>query len=260
MRTWTCTSATPAPPSLLSAGAGGGNGVFDATFRAVSADGRRVFFRTAESLLAADTDGVADVYSANVPGTVTVVLDTIPDDPQDFSFTAGGGISPPSFQLDDDADGTLSNTRAFANLTPGSGYSLSQALPTGWSEVSATCDDGSPVSDIDLAAGETVTCTFVDQRGYPRPKRPRRCFRWCPPIRSGLRDRSHGPSLISPSCTPPVLRPPAHRRPPDANGEQANMAGHALPGTGREPGYAGGRVGRGDHAQCQRRTPRPEPR
>ena len=45
-----------------------------------------------------------------------VVKDATPNDPQDFSFTAGGGLSPASFQLDDDSDGTLSNTRTFNDV------------------------------------------------------------------------------------------------------------------------------------------------
>ena len=50
--------------------------------------------------------------------------DAQPDDPQDFSFTAGGGISPSSFQLDDDGNNsnTLSNQRTLF-VAPGSGYS-----------------------------------------------------------------------------------------------------------------------------------------
>ncbi|MEI2643979.1 MAG: beta-propeller fold lactonase family protein [Candidatus Nanopelagicales bacterium] len=50
-------------------------------------------------------------------------------------------------------------------LDPGT-YSVVEKPLTGWDLTSATCDDGSPVSAIDLAAGETVTCTFTNtQRG-----------------------------------------------------------------------------------------------
>jgi hypothetical protein len=156
------------------------------------------------------------------------VKDAIPDDPQNFSFTAGGGLSPASFQLDDDSDPALSNSRTFANLTPGSGYSVSEALPSGWSQVSAACGDGSPVSNIDLAPGETVTCTFVNQRGYPRPK-------GATPLKVSLvpaftqctaPDRVHGPSLEFPSCSAPS---PASAQlmvgSPDTNGRVANMTG-----------------------------------
>ena len=54
-------------------------------------------------------------------GSITIVEDTRPDDPQDFSYTATGGLSPNSFQLDDDGDNSnaLSNTRTYANVPPG---------------------------------------------------------------------------------------------------------------------------------------------
>ncbi len=159
---------------LVSAGASGGNGAFDATFRGVSPDGQRVFFRTAESLLTADSDGVADVYSANVPGTVTVALDSLPDDPQDFAFQAFGlddgfGFTPPNFgptefALDDDANATLANQQAFVGVTPGSGYAVTHTAVPGWDPVSATCNDGSPPTDIDVDPGENVTCTFTEQK------------------------------------------------------------------------------------------------
>jgi hypothetical protein len=50
----------------------GGNGTFDAAFAAISTDGSRVIFVTAESLLPADTDTVYDVYSRS-GGTTTLV-------------------------------------------------------------------------------------------------------------------------------------------------------------------------------------------
>ena len=100
-------------------------------------------------------------------GQIVLVHDSQPDDPQDFAYTAGGGLSPTSFSLDDDADGTLSNSRTFADVPAGSGYSLAQAAPGGWDKASATCDDGSPVTNIDLSGGETVTCTFTDTNPFP---------------------------------------------------------------------------------------------
>jgi hypothetical protein len=96
-------------------------------------------------------------------GTVTALLDTQPDDPADFSFTAGGGLSPAGFQLDDDGDSSngLSNARTFTDVDPGSGYSLAAAEPPGWIITAATCSDGSDPSNIDVAPAENVTCTFV---------------------------------------------------------------------------------------------------
>ena len=75
-----------------------------------------------------------------------------------FGFTAGGGLVPTSFSL---ADG---GSRTFTGVTPATGYSLAETVPTGWQQHTATCDDGSPITNIDLAPGETVTCTFVNRK------------------------------------------------------------------------------------------------
>ena len=97
-------------------------------------------------------------------GRIVIVEDSVPNDPQDFTFTAGGGLSPASLQLDDDSDGTLSNTHTFDEVPPGGGYSVSETVPCGWDLASATCDDGSPVSNIAVSLGETVTCTFTNHK------------------------------------------------------------------------------------------------
>ena len=93
-----------------------------------------------------------------------VVKDAQPDDPQDFSFTAGGGLSPSSFQLDDDGDDSngLARSRLFDAVPPGSGYSISEASVPGW-DTTATCSDGSPPSNIDVGPSELVTCTFTNR-------------------------------------------------------------------------------------------------
>ena len=48
--------------TLVSTGPAGGNGAFDAPFRAASLDGSRVFFETEEALVASDSDTSQDVY------------------------------------------------------------------------------------------------------------------------------------------------------------------------------------------------------
>lgn len=58
--------------TLLSAGAGAGNGPFDAFFRGASDDGSHLFVTTAEKLVPADTDSVTDVYEI-VAGTITLI-------------------------------------------------------------------------------------------------------------------------------------------------------------------------------------------
>jgi hypothetical protein len=54
----------------VSTGPAGGNGAFDVSFAAVSADGARVFFHTRETMTASDTDGADDVYE-RFSGTTT---------------------------------------------------------------------------------------------------------------------------------------------------------------------------------------------
>ena len=50
------------------------------------------------------------------------------------------------------------------DVAPGSGYSVSETVPSGWDQTSATCDDGSPVSNINVAPAEIVTCTFANRK------------------------------------------------------------------------------------------------
>ena len=95
------------------------------------------------------------------PATIVVRKVTVPSpDPTDtgFGLTAGGGLSPVSFTLKN------GESRTFANLAPRAGYSLAETTPEGWDLLSATCSDGSPLSNIDLSPNETVTCTFTNRR------------------------------------------------------------------------------------------------
>src|SRR5207249_3381310 len=68
-----------------------------------------------------------------------------------FPFTAGGGLSPSSFSLHN------GDTQTFSNLVPGNGYNVAENVPTGWDLTGSSCDDGSPVTAIDLGPRETVT-------------------------------------------------------------------------------------------------------
>ena len=62
-------------------------------------------------------------------GQVSITKNAVPDDPQDFAFTAGGGLSPTAFSLDDDLDPTLANTHVFDDVPAGSGYSVAETVP-----------------------------------------------------------------------------------------------------------------------------------
>jgi len=106
----------------------------------------------------------ADILLAK--GSITVVKNAVPDDPQDFSFTTDLG---PDFILDDDGDATYSNTKVFHNVDAGS-YYVTETVPLWWDLTSITFagdgDSGSSsagsTATIDLDPGEQITVTFTD--------------------------------------------------------------------------------------------------
>src|SRR5205085_9687185 len=77
------------------------------------------------SVAVAPGENVTCTFVMSRNARIIVRKDAIPDSPQDFDFTAGGGLSPSSFQLDDDGSNSnaLSNTRTFI-VAPGTGYSV----------------------------------------------------------------------------------------------------------------------------------------
>src|SRR5688500_93421 len=109
----------------------------------------------------------------NVPrGTLVIVKDTLPDDPQDFSFLIPG--IDPNIQLDDDPGSTDPTNQYSATVAIGT-YTATEQDVSGWDLTALTCTDPDHGSSTDLAAnratldidgGETVTCTF---RNEPAP-------------------------------------------------------------------------------------------
>jgi uncharacterized repeat protein (TIGR01451 family) len=111
-------------------------------------------------------------------GSITIIKNAVPDAGQDFAFTTtGNGLS--NFSLDDDADAALSNQRTFTGLAAG-GYTVVEGATTGWTLTSITCSTGGSgntttgTASITLAAGQNVTCTFVNtqQSGGTLPGSP----------------------------------------------------------------------------------------
>ncbi len=107
--------------------------------------------------------------------SITIVKDSLPDSSQDFGFTTTGvGLS--NFSLvDDDTDATLSNTKTFSNLLPGS-YTVTETSGdfVSWALTDLVCTDPTGNSSVDkpnrkaninLAAGENVTCTYTNTMG-----------------------------------------------------------------------------------------------
>lgn len=147
--------------------------------------------------------GVASQTFSNLePGTYSVTEDTLPAGWEAGSASCTGDQDPSSISLTSDATivCTFNNVKkghiivkkeinptgddqlftftpswgenfsiaggeqiASSDLSPGV-YSVSESVPTGWVQTSATCDDGSGVSAINVAAGETVTCTFTNSK------------------------------------------------------------------------------------------------
>jgi hypothetical protein len=124
------------------------------------------------SLTESDSDSADVPISATLEcGSITIVKDALPNDAQDFSFSSDTAQSTTiaDFKLDDDADGTLSNSATFSGLKPGS-YSVTEDDTKGWVLTGLTCDDDSDqdvsgsTANIDVPAGGNVTCTFENTR------------------------------------------------------------------------------------------------
>ncbi|MBL8121462.1 hypothetical protein JNM87_01800, partial [Candidatus Saccharibacteria bacterium] len=100
-------------------------------------------------------------------GSITIVKDAVPNGAQDFTFTTtGNGLS--SFSLDDDTNPTLSNTKTFSNLLPGS-YSVTEQATGGWDMSGLSCSGGGTQVNgatvaINLAAGANVSCTYTNRQ------------------------------------------------------------------------------------------------
>ena len=118
-------------------------------------------------------EDVICTYTNVRKATIVINKVTAPaSDPQDFAFTTtGSGLS--SFTLDTDAgDGTYSNTQTFSNIAPGS-YTVTETGVSGWDLTNLVCTDptsnssvniGTGVATINVAAGETVSCTYTNTK------------------------------------------------------------------------------------------------
>lgn len=88
-------------------------------------------------------------------GSITVVKHTDPaGSTQSFPFTASYNAA--GFSLTD------GQSNPSGPLLPGT-YAVGETLPSGWTQTSATCSDGSPITAIVVSPGENITCTFNNQ-------------------------------------------------------------------------------------------------
>ncbi len=114
------------------------------------------------------------VPDAPLPGTITIIKDAAPNDAQDFGFSAN---SPniPAFLLDDDNNGTLSNSKVFT-VPSGTTYTFTEAAVPGWTLTGISCTGGGGPGQqpswllqnrslsVPLAPGQNVVCTFTNTR------------------------------------------------------------------------------------------------
>lgn len=97
-------------------------------------------------------------------GTIVVqkVTNPITDVTTTFDFVSnvadGGALSPTTFPLRN------GEQKVLAGIVPGNRYQLSETAKAGWELSTATCADGSPITSIDVEAGETVTCIFSNTK------------------------------------------------------------------------------------------------
>jgi hypothetical protein len=99
--------------------------------------------------------GTATCHFVNTKGSGIIVQKQTIGGSGSFTFTSS--YDQDGFTL---SDGQSNDSGLLAAGT----YSVSEDAQTGWIQTSATCSDGSPINAIVLAAGESVTCTFVNTK------------------------------------------------------------------------------------------------
>jgi len=107
-------------------------------------------------------------------GKLTIIKDAQPNGAQDFSYSSTGGLSPSTFNLDDDGDPTLSDRQIYDPLSPGTYTVTEGAQGGGYTFSSANCvvntsDANDPTtatggltSTIHIGNGGEVTCTYIN--------------------------------------------------------------------------------------------------
>jgi hypothetical protein len=109
--------------------------------------------------------------SAKLQGDLggTIVIKKLTDPASDttavFGFTGSGGITPTSFNLKN------GGTETFVSVAPGTYTVTESTVPAGWALTNLVCVDptgnsttnlGMSKATIDVASGETITCTFTN--------------------------------------------------------------------------------------------------
>jgi hypothetical protein len=242
----------------LTLGPAGGNGAFYSAFAGASADGSKVWFHTAEPLVAQDTDPAQDVYEAS-GGQTTLVstgpLDSNSDLPAAFdgaskdgarvffesgeNLVAGATDALPDIYLRAAGDTTLIS----GGPTGGNGDFFVTFDGTSQNGARAFFETAESLTPVDSDSLQDVYGSSLSTPGgYARPKS-------ATPMRLSLvpaykectaPNTTHGPPLSSPSCNAPAQASDFLTvGTPDANGKQANSTDSirldAIPGIGSTP-------------------------
>jgi uncharacterized repeat protein (TIGR01451 family) len=112
---------------------------------------------------------VVCTFTNTKDATLTVVKDAQPNDAQDFAFTTTGSQLS-GFLLDDDGDGTLSNTQVFTISGGGFGAkTVTESEVAGWSLSALDCTEGTEslatrTATVQVDPGDAITCTFTNSQ------------------------------------------------------------------------------------------------
>jgi hypothetical protein len=233
--------------TLISTGPLDVNGLLDASFVGASLDGDRVFFSTAISLLAADTDGGwRDIYERSAGVTTLISTGSLEGGEHNAYFNGSSQDGSRVFFYTPEPLVTT-DTDAMNDVYEhsGAGTTLLSRGPAGGNgafgaSFAGTSADGARVL---LQTGEPLVATDSDSSldvylarlagapsGYARPKAasPVR-IAFVPAYKACTRpDSSHHAPLASPSCNPPLqVSDYLTIGSPDANGKAASSTGSA---------------------------------
>ena len=128
----------------------------------------------AQTQVTLDANVVSAPAQAGGEGTITIIKNTVPNGPQDFSFTISGNNDTLSFILDDDADPTWSNT---AIVYAGSGtYTITETAVAGYTltgifgatsfnlttrVATVVLDEGMPAATVTFTNMQSGTITII---------------------------------------------------------------------------------------------------
>jgi hypothetical protein len=229
--------------TLISTGPAGGNAEVFSAFQSATPDGLHVYFHTLDSLVAADTDGMQDVYE-RFNGTTTLVSQGPASANGPFPATFQGASRDGTrvfFDTSEDLTGIATGVFPDVYERTGGTTSVVSFGPTGgngdfFAFFRGLSDDGTRVffetdealvpEDTDIS--QDVYASSITVGNYPRPKS-------AGPLRVGLvptydactaPNRTHGPGLDFPACNPPAQTSGQLTiGSPDANGRTASSTG-----------------------------------